>query len=168
MSDNKDATASLCHAGILSVKDTPPTRIPAFFHLIEEGSVVVPPSARKQAGYVLEDKPPRFKLSTNSKGDKCEVATRVIQSKTASGDAEGLAGRSGDKNVNWSVLLGSFDKVICADVSEVWCAVMMRHDSAGKGVNFGVPNPFDFWRCDFRRADTAEKRRASHSVTPHG
>jgi hypothetical protein len=88
VSDNKHATASLCHTGILSVKDTPPTRIPAFFHLIEEGSEVVPPSARKKAGYVFEDKPSGFKLVTNSKGDKCEVATRVIQSETLSGDAE--------------------------------------------------------------------------------
>jgi hypothetical protein len=66
------------------------------------------------------------------------------------------------------VLFGSFDKVICADVSEVWRAVVVRHDSAGKGVNFSVPNPFDFWSCDFRRADAAEQCRASHSSIPHG
>jgi hypothetical protein len=107
MSDNEQALAPLGNPEVLSVQDSPGVPIPEFFQPSEEGSKVPSAARRQDTGDVLPDHPLGPQVTSNSKKLKGQVATRVIHSCSESGDAEGLAGRSGAEKVNWS-MLGSY------------------------------------------------------------
>lgn len=106
MSDNEDTIASLGNTEALSVKYSPTEAIPALNHAGEEvleGSAVIVGEgvSRKDAGDVLPNHPAGAESASKEKKLDGQVTTRVIQSSSSSGDGEGLAGRSSDKNVNW-------------------------------------------------------------------
>lgn len=86
ISDNEDATASLGNSKVLSVKNSVGEPIPEFAQHAEEGSKIPSSVAGQDAGHVLPNQPlgPIF-CSNGTKGEH-EVATRIIQSLSESGD----------------------------------------------------------------------------------
>jgi hypothetical protein len=98
-SDNEHTTAPLWNSGVLSVKNPVGEPIPEFCQTPEEGTKS-PCSIRQDTGDVLPNQPAGAILVSNGKIGKGEVATRVSQSLSESRDAEWLAGRSADENID--------------------------------------------------------------------
>jgi hypothetical protein len=99
MSDNEHTAASLGHSEILSVKNPVGAPIPELPQPSEEGAKS-PCFVRQHSGDVLPNNPAGPELRNKSKKDESEVATRIIQSLSESGNAEGLAGSSSNKKVD--------------------------------------------------------------------
>jgi hypothetical protein len=88
ISDNEDATASLGHSEILSVKHSVGEPIPAFDHAPEEGTKVPSSVARQDSGHVLPNDPAGAKAISQSQKRKGQVAALVSHSCSRSRDAE--------------------------------------------------------------------------------
>jgi hypothetical protein len=82
----------------LSVKNSVGEPIPELPQPSEEGTKSSC-SIRQDAGDVLPNQPAGAIFVSNGKIDEREVATRIIQSLSESGDAEGLAGGSADEKI---------------------------------------------------------------------
>lgn len=102
MSDNEHATAALWNSEILSVQDSVGPPIPEFAQRPEEGAKVPSSTRRQDSGDIFPDQPTGACRVSKSKKFECQVATRVSQSLSESGDGEGLTWCSSDKNVNCS------------------------------------------------------------------
>jgi hypothetical protein len=88
MSDNEHTAASLGHSEELSVQNSVGEPIPEFCQHPEEGTKIASSIGRQDSGDVLPNQPlGAIAFSNGAKGEH-EVATRVIQSLSESGDAE--------------------------------------------------------------------------------
>src|ERR1039457_733411 len=116
MSDNKDAAPSLGYSEVLSVHDSPRDAIPEFDQHPEEGSKRPSVVNRQDTGDVLPHQPSGPEsISKSSKLDG-EIATRVIQSRSFTGDGERLARCSSGQKVDCSHILGSnLCEISCID-----------------------------------------------------
>jgi hypothetical protein len=86
MSDNEDATASLGHSEELSVQHSPGATIPEFRQRANDGTKI-PPSIRGQnTGDVFPDDPARPQSASKPAKLDGQIATRVIQAASSSGD----------------------------------------------------------------------------------
>ena len=99
ISDNEHTAASLGHSEVLSVKKPVGEPIPEDSQEPEEGSKIPPSVRRQDAGDVLPDQPAGPIAASNCTEGKHEVATRIVQSLSESGDTEGLAGGSAAENI---------------------------------------------------------------------
>jgi malate synthase len=86
MSDNEDATAPLWYSKVLSVKNSVSEPIPELPQDSEEGSKRPSVVNRQDAGDVLPYQPSGPQALSKSSELKGEVATRIIQSCSESGD----------------------------------------------------------------------------------
>jgi hypothetical protein len=86
MSDNEDATASLGHSEELSVQHSPGGTIPEFRQRPDDGAKVPPAIRGQYAGDVFPDDPPRPQSASKAAKLDGQVATRVIQAASSSGD----------------------------------------------------------------------------------
>ncbi len=112
MSDNEDATASLGHSERLSVKNPVGDPIPELDQHAEKGSKRPSVVNRQDTGDVLPHHP--YGAQSISKSSKLngEVATRIIQARSFSGDGERLARCASGQKVDCS-------HIICSDPGEV-------------------------------------------------
>ena len=117
MSDNEDATASLGHSEELSVQHSPGATIPEFRQRPDDGAKVPPAVRGQNTGDVFPDDPPRPQSASKPAKLDGQVATRILQAATSSGEGEGLAGSSSGQNVDWSA--ASFDRREVAKVGNV-------------------------------------------------
>jgi hypothetical protein len=118
----------------LSVKYAVGEPIPHFPQPSEEGSKSPSSVNRQDAGDILPDHPTGPQAVNKAKECEREVATRVIQSLSESGDAECLAWGSSDQKVDWLVLSSSDS----CEVSMKWCGwVVVGENCAGKGFDLG-------------------------------
>jgi hypothetical protein len=115
MSDNEDATASLWNSEVLSVKNSIGEPIPEFRQPPEEGAKSPSVVNRQDSGHVLPNHPLGASSFNERKIDQREVATWVVQSRSETGDAEGLAGSSSDENID--ICMGPTPEVV--EVTEV-------------------------------------------------
>lgn len=97
MCDNEQTTASLGHGPLgpvhsdeLSVQHSVGPPIPEFPQEPEEGSHRPSSVVRQEAGDILPDQPLDAKASSQRQELKREVAARIIQSESFSGDGERL------------------------------------------------------------------------------
>jgi hypothetical protein len=100
MSDNEDTTASLGHSEELSVQHSPGTAIPEFRQRPEDCAKIPSTVRRQDAGDVFPDNPPRPQSASKAGKLDGQLATRILQAASSSGDGEGLARRPSDENVN--------------------------------------------------------------------
>src|SRR6185503_15642307 len=108
MPDNEDATPSLGYSEIPSVKNSVGDPIPAFDQHPEEGSKSPSSVNRQDAGDVLPHQPSGpDSISKSSKFDG-EVATRVIQPRSFTGDGERLARCSSGQKVDCSHIVFTY------------------------------------------------------------
>lgn len=165
MSDSEHALAPLRHAEVLCVQHCPRERIPDLIHCSQEKPKVSSFGGRQEAGHVLEDEPTGCKSSNNSQGDEGQVAARVIQAKTFSGDAVGLAGASENKNVWPGDGSGARREVIGGHVSKVdRMRVPSREHCCGKLLDLGGPRPTPIRHRRLWRADPGKERGCDHEV----
>src|ERR1700761_3615264 len=116
MSDNEDAAPSLGYSEILSVQNSVGDPIPEFDQHPEEGSKGPSAVDRQDAGDVLPHQPYGPESASKSSKLDGEVATRVIQSRSLTGDGERLARCSSGQKVDCSNILSSYmGKVACVD-----------------------------------------------------
>jgi hypothetical protein len=101
MSDNEHALPPLRQVTVLSVKNAVGEPVPEFCQRPEDGSKRPSSVIRQDSGDVLPSQPAGAKASSQGKVFKGEVAARVIQSCSFSGDAERLARCSSDQNIDW-------------------------------------------------------------------
>jgi hypothetical protein len=85
---------------VLSVQDSVGPPIPELPQGVEEGSEGAASVHRQETRHVFINDPLGSKVVNKSKIGEGEVAARVGESFAESGDAEGLAGRASDQNVN--------------------------------------------------------------------
>jgi hypothetical protein len=107
MSDNEDATTPLGYSEMLSVKNSVGDPIPAFDQHPEEGSKRPSSVNRQNARDVLPHQPSGPEPISKSSKLNGEVATRVIQSRSFTGDGERLARCSSGQKVDCSHILYS-------------------------------------------------------------
>jgi hypothetical protein len=100
ISDNEDATAPLWNSEVLSVKNPVGEPIPEFCQEPEEGTKIPSSVRRQDAGDILPNHPTGPDAANHAKADEGHVAARVIQAETLAGDAERLAGRPEDDEIN--------------------------------------------------------------------
>jgi hypothetical protein len=154
MSDNEDTAASLGYSEVFSVKNPVGDPIPAFDQHLEEGSKRPSSINRQDTGDVLPHQPSGPEpISKPSKLDG-EVATRVIQSRSFTGDGERLARCSSGQKVDCSHILGSNLR----EISEV-------HNSAIGGQSNNVANGRRAARGFF---SVRSFMRAGHVLRPRG
>jgi hypothetical protein len=133
----------------LSVKNPVGEPIPALPNEIEERRevsafepffvffcILIAASRGKDAGDILPNEPPGAKAFSQCKIFEGEVAARIIQADTLSGDGEGLARCSADEKIDWSGIGADFREVAMVRDSVIrqrfaWHvgAVMMRKHS---------------------------------------
>lgn len=113
ISDKEHTTPSLWHSSsetacshILSVKGSVGPPKPAFPHEPEDGSKRPSVIVRQNAGDIFPDDPVGANSLSQREELKREVAARIVQAEALSCDAEGLAGGSANKKVNWSDMVG--------------------------------------------------------------
>jgi hypothetical protein len=113
ISDKEHTAAALWHSSseaacstILSVKGSVGPPKPAFPHESEDGSKRPSVIVRQNAGDIFPDDPGGANSLSQREELKREVAARIVQSEALSRDAEGLAGGSANKKVNWSDMVG--------------------------------------------------------------
>jgi hypothetical protein len=85
-SDNEDATAALGYSEELSVQNSVRDPIPEFDQRPEHGSKRPPSINRQDTGDVFPDEPPWPQALSQSEKLQREVAARVIQAASLSGD----------------------------------------------------------------------------------
>ena len=135
MSDNEDATASLGHSEELSVQDSPGATIPEFRQRPEDGAKVPSAVRGQDTGDVFPDDPPRPQSASKPAKLDGQVATRVIQAASSSGDREGLAGSSSGQNVDWTADV--LDRREVAKVLNV--GVAMRQQRRTERIDLSEP-----------------------------
>jgi hypothetical protein len=86
MSDNEDATAALGHSEVLSVQHSPGATIPDVRQRPEDGSKVPSAIRRQDARDVFPDDPARPQSASKAAKLDGQVATRVIQAASSTGD----------------------------------------------------------------------------------
>ena len=99
MSDNEhtapslwDGTSVSVHSDELSVQHSVGPPIPEFCQPPEDGSKIPSSVIRQDTGHVLPNQPPGPQSLSKPKKLEREVATRSVQARSQSGDAEVLAG----------------------------------------------------------------------------
>lgn len=102
MSDNEDATASLGHSEELSVQDSPGATIPDVRQRPEDGSKIPSAVRRQDAGDVFPDDPPRPQSRSKLAKLDGQLATRIIQAASFSGDGERGTWCASHENVDWA------------------------------------------------------------------
>jgi hypothetical protein len=102
MSNNEDATASLGHSEELSVQHSPGATIPEFRQRPDDGAEVPPAVRGQNTGDVFPDDPARPQSASKPAKLDGQVATRILQAATSSGEGEGLAWSSSGQNVDWA------------------------------------------------------------------
>jgi hypothetical protein len=100
MSYNEDATASLGHSEELSVQHSPGATIPDVSQRPEDGAKVPSAIRRQDAGDVFPDDPSRPHSASKAAKVDGQVATRITQATSSSGDGERLARSPSGENVN--------------------------------------------------------------------
>ena len=136
ISDNEHTTAPLRNSpseavcsDVLSVQHSVSVPIPEFAQRPEEGTEIPSSVGGQDAGDVFPDDPTRPILLSNSKVGEHELTSWVSQALAKSRDAERLARRSSDEDVEFCIgpLL-----VAChvAKVRDIW--VMVREDGGGE------------------------------------
>jgi hypothetical protein len=103
ISDNEHTAASLGNSKELCVQDSVGPPIPDLPQRPEEGTKIPSGSAGQDAGDVFPDNPFRLVSVCNSEVGEHEVATRISQSFSESGNAEALAGSPADEDV-WFIV----------------------------------------------------------------
>jgi len=103
--DNEHTATALGDSKPLSVKNWVCEPIPEFAQRPEEGAKIPSFATTEDARDVFPNDP--FGLEDSSKLDESEgqVATRVIQAASQSGDRKGLARGSSDQKFNWAELI---------------------------------------------------------------
>jgi hypothetical protein len=141
MSDKEDATASLGHSKVLSVQNSVGEPIPEFPKRPEDGTKRPSSVDGQDTGDVFPHDPLRAKKSDQSAELQREIAAIIVESASQTGDGEGLAGGSSDKDVDGN--RPSWVRLVSEDLREV---AMIRHsgeavvqNSGRKGVNLGEP-----------------------------
>ena len=107
MSDNEDATPSLGYSEMLSIQNSVGDPIPELDQHSEEGSKRPSPVNRQDTGHVLPHQPSGPQSTSKSSKLNREVATRIIQSRSLSGDGERLARCSSCQKVDCSHIVRS-------------------------------------------------------------
>jgi hypothetical protein len=131
-SDNEHTAASLGHSEELSVKNPVGEPIPELAQHPEEGAKVPSSVAGQYAGDVLPNQPCGAVACSNGTEGKHEVATRVIQSLSETGDAEGLAGSSSAQKID-SCIGPLAEAGHVAEVRHI--GVVVREHGAGEGLD---------------------------------
>ena len=139
ISNKEDATAPLGNSKVLSVKNSVGEPIPELPQRPEDGSKRPSSVKRQDAGDVLSHQPGGAKAASKPKEFEGEVAALIIQSRSLSGDGEGLAGGSGHEKVNCS----TFISVYLGEVAQVGnLGVMVGQDGRGERLYFGEGGRF--------------------------
>ena len=141
MSDKEHTASALWHSSseaahstILSVQDpVSPSLEPAFCQEPEEGSKRLSSVMRQESGDIFVNDPGGANSSSQRQKFKREVAARIVQSEALSRDAEGLAGGSANKKVNWSDMVGLDFREVAKERGEVlaWLPAMVVLDRHG-------------------------------------
>ena len=108
MSDEKDPTASLGHSVVLSVQHPVGELIPELSQRPDEGTKVPSFSRRQDSGDVLPYDPARALLLRDLAVFESERPPRVAEAFPEPADAEALAGRAPDEDVDRFLLEGFF------------------------------------------------------------
>jgi hypothetical protein len=124
MSDNEDAAPPLGHSEELSVQHSPGATIPELRQRPEDGSKVPSAVRRQNAGDVFPDDPARPQSASKAAKLDGQVATRVLQATSPSGDGERLAGSSSGQNVDCA--RGFIDPCEVATVLDIGIAVRQQ------------------------------------------
>jgi hypothetical protein len=135
MSDNEDATAPLGHSKELSVQHSPRATIPEFRQRPDDGAEVPSAVRGQNTGDVFPDDPPRPQSASKLAKLDGQVATRILQAATSSGEGEGLAGSSSGQKVDWTAAF--FDGREIAKVRSA--RVSMRQQRGAKRIDLGKP-----------------------------
>jgi hypothetical protein len=135
MSDNEDATAPLGHSKELSVQHSPSATIPEFRQCPDDGAEVPAAVRGQNTGDVFPDDPARPQSASKPAKLDGQVATRIFQAATSSGEGEGLAGSSSGQNVDLTA-----PSIDCCEVAKVLNArVPMRQQRGAKRIDLGKP-----------------------------
>lgn len=135
MSDNEDSTAPLGHSEELSVQHSPGATIPDVRQRPEDGAKVPSAVRRQDAGDVFPDNPARPQSASKAAKLDGQIATRVLQSSSPSGDAETLAGRSARENIDRAgASIDSGEVATVLDIGEV-----VRQQRRAKRIDLGQP-----------------------------
>ncbi len=116
ISDNEDAAPSLGYSEVLSVKNSVGEPIPELAQESEDGSKRPPSVVRQDAGHVLPKNPTGANSASQGKKLEREVAARIVESRSKTGDRETLARRSSHEKVDWSNISSDL-----GEVAEVRC-----------------------------------------------
>ncbi len=164
VSDNEHTAASLGHSEILSVKNAVGEPIPEFCQPPEQGSKCPTSVCRQDAGDVFPYQPAGPISCSNGKIGKHEVATRVCQSFSESGDAEALAGSSADEKIDSCI--GPYLEV--RHVAEIRHGrIVMREQSARKRLDLAEPcrAPAQWMPRDTRGLDPRANGTVDHTAS---
>lgn len=165
MSDNEHTLAALRQSEELSVKNCVGEPIPELCQPPEEGAKVPSRVRRQDTGDVLPNHPAGPEAVKNAKIDEGEVATRVSQPLAQPGDAEGLAGRASDENID-SCIRPAPELGHVAPVGHL--RIMVGEHRAREGLDLGEGQrlPAERDPRNARRLDAgADGEEAHHAVS---
>jgi hypothetical protein len=163
-SDNEHTAAALWYSGKLSVQNSVGEPIPEDAQEPEEGTKVPSSVAGQDAGHVLPNQPAGAIPCSNGTKGKHEVATRVVQSLSESGDTERLARCSSAEKID-SCIRPLLKLRHVAPVRNI--GVVMREHGAGERFDFRERDSFPAeWiprdRCRF---DATANTQETHFVS---
>jgi hypothetical protein len=125
--DNEHTSATLGDSKPLSVQNSVGEPIPEFCQRPEEGAKVPSSCRRQDSRDVLPDNPTGTKDANKLYEPEGQVATWVSQATSEASNAEGLAGGSSDKKVNWASLIQHFLREFCHVAQVLEFPVMVNH-----------------------------------------
>jgi len=166
MSDNEEATAPLGHSEELSVQHSPGATIPEFPQRPEDGSKIPSAVRRQNTGDVFPDHPARLQSASKAAKLDGQVATRVPQSASLSGDGERLARSPSDQNVDCA--RGSINPCEVSTVFDMRIAV--RQQRRTKRIDLSKPRRPEAQRLpgDRGRLDAGTDGTVRHCLKPSG
>jgi hypothetical protein len=171
VSDNEDSTASLGHSKELSVQHSPGATIPELRQRPEDGAKIPPSAGRQNASDVLPNDPPRPQSASKPRKLDGQVATRIIQAASSSGDAKALARRPSGQNIDWTGIGLNSGEV--AKIRHV--RVVVSQYRRTKWVDFRKPGrpeperrPGDRHRLNSRANTAVDHRAAISGAGPRG
>jgi hypothetical protein len=164
MSDKEQATASLWDSPTRNVQHSPEDMKPEFSQSIEKAAERFPLVGSEDARYILPDNPIRPHSFNNSEQGKCDVATRVIQSFSESGNGERLAGRSGNDGFDCR----SFLTVGCCVAIIASIRVFIGKETTTERIGLKEPSgfPAERFQGNTGTLDARAHRAENHTSNP--
>ena len=168
VSNNEHTSAALGDSKPLSVQYPVRDPIPEFAQRPEEGAKIPSSCTRQDTGDVFPDDPGRPQHSSKLEESEGQVATRIVQPSTESGDGEGLAGGSSHEKVNWPGS-ESIKRLLCdsGHVAKVLEPQVVLDHGGGEGFDLARPSalPPEGLPGDMDRADSVAHAGVFHAPT---